>query len=191
MGSVKASLVIISAPSGAGKTTIVKHILQTFPQLTFSISATTRKKRDGEIDGVDYYFLSQEQFQHHINNNDFIEWEMVYEGKYYGTLKTEINRIWNENKTPLLEVDVKGAIRLMTEYKDSEAQSLFIQIPSIAVLKERLEKRASEDAVTIAARIEKAAYELQFVSHFNHVVVNDKLDNCLHEVEQILTKHFL
>ncbi|MFY7651387.1 MAG: guanylate kinase, partial [Chitinophagaceae bacterium] len=128
-----AKIIIITAPSGAGKTTITRYLLEKYPDLAFSISATTRKPRGEEKDGVDYYFLPLEEFTQKIKDNAFIEWEMVYEGKYYGTLKTELERIWQLNKVPLLDIDVKGAIHVQQQFS-TNVLSLFIQPPSVAEL---------------------------------------------------------
>src|ERR1700733_15015842 len=130
-------IIIITAPSGAGKTSITHHLMQTFPQLTFSISAATREARGVEKNGVDYYFMSMEDFKLKIQHGEFVEWEMVYEGKYYGTLKSELERIWKENKIPILDIDVKGAIHVKQQYTHS--LSIFIEPPSILELKRRLE----------------------------------------------------
>jgi guanylate kinase len=124
-------IIIITAPSGAGKTSITRHLLKSFPQqLVFSVSAATRPKRDYEQNGVDYHFISPEDFKEKIKNNEFVEWEMVYEGKYYGTLKSEIQHSWENNQTPLLDIDVKGAMRVQQQYPE-QSLSIFIQPPSI------------------------------------------------------------
>jgi guanylate kinase len=124
-------LIIITAPSGAGKTSITRHLMHTFPQLAFSISAATRQARGQEKDGVDYHFMSLDDFKHKIQHNEFIEWEMVYEGKYYGTLKSELKRIWREGKIPILDIDVKGAIHVKQQFPESTI-TIFIQPPSVA-----------------------------------------------------------
>ena len=128
--AISNKLIIITAPSGAGKTSITHHLMQTFPQLTFSISAATRDARGSEKNGVDYYFMSMDEFKQKIQHNEFVEWEMVYEGKYYGTLKSELERIWQENKIPILDIDVKGAIHVKQQYPDA-AITLFIEPPSV------------------------------------------------------------
>jgi guanylate kinase len=180
-------IIIITAPSGAGKTSITKHLLKTFPdKLAFSISATTRQKRDYEKDGVDYYFISVDEFKDRIQYNDFIEWEMVYEGKYYGTLKSEIRRIWKEDKTPLLDIDVQGAVHLQQEHPE-RTLSIFIEPPSVDELKRRLQSRGTETPENLSARTNKATYELTFKHHFNKVIVNDNLEKACKEAEQIVS----
>lgn len=180
-------IIVITAPSGSGKTTITHHLLKTITQLSFSISAATRQARGYEKNGVDYYFLSAEEFQKKIHQNEFVEWEMVYEGKYYGTLKAELERIWKENKTPLLDIDVKGAIHVQRQYPDSSL-SIFIQPPSIEELKKRLEARGTESESSINARVNKAAYELSFRDEFDKIIINENLEQACAEAEQIVRK---
>jgi guanylate kinase len=167
-------LIIITAPSGAGKTSITRYLMQHFPQLAFSVSAATRQPRGIEKDGVDYHFMSTESFQQKIQHNEFVEWEMVYEGKYYGTLKSELEKIWLDDKIPVLDIDVKGAIHVQQQFPHTSL-SLFIEPPSVEELKNRLQSRGTETAESLAARVNKAAYELSFKEHFNKVVVNDDL----------------
>jgi guanylate kinase len=179
-------IIIITAPSGAGKTSITRHLLKTFPdKLTFSVSAATRQKRDHEKDGIDYYFMSVDEFKEKIQHNSFVEWEMVYEGKYYGTLKSEIHRIWKEEKVPLLDVDVKGAMHVQQQHPE-QSLSLFIEPPSVDELKKRLSGRGTETAESLATRINKASYELSFKDHFNKVIVNDNLERACQEAEKIV-----
>ncbi len=178
-------IIIITAPSGAGKTSITKHLMQHFPQLAFSVSAATRQARGIEKDGVDYHFISTDDFKQKIQHNEFIEWEMVYEGKYYGTLKSELEKIWQQNKIPVLDIDVKGAIHVQQQFPQTSL-SLFIDPPSVSELKKRLQSRGTETAESIAARVNKAAYELSFKDHFNKVVVNDDLQKACIEAEMIV-----
>jgi guanylate kinase len=174
MASAKNKLLIITAPSGAGKTSITKHLMQHFPQLAFSVSAATRQPRGMEKDGVDYHFISTEDFKQKIQHNEFIEWEMVYEGKYYGTLKTELEKIWGQNKIPVLDIDIKGAIHVQQQFPETSL-SLFIEPPSVDELKKRLQSRGTETSESLAARVNKASYELSFKDHFNKIIVNDDL----------------
>ncbi len=185
MNSTQKKIIIITAPSGAGKTSITRHLMKTFPQLDFSVSAATRNPRGTEKNGVDYHFITTEAFQEKIQHNEFVEWEMVYEGKYYGTLKSEMERIWNENKIPVLDIDVKGAIHVQQQYPHSSL-SIFIQAPSIAELRKRLESRGTETAESLAARINKASYELSFRDQFNKTIVNDDLQRACAEAESIV-----
>ena len=179
-------LLIITAPSGAGKTSITRHLMKQFPQLAFSISAATREPRAHEKNGVDYYFISVEDFQHKIQQNEFVEWEMVYEGKYYGTLKNELQRIWNNEQTPVLDIDVKGAIHVQG-LLPGHSLSLFIEPPSVDELKHRLKKRGTETEASLQDRINKAAYELSFKHSFNKVIINHDLAKACKEAEQIVS----
>jgi len=178
-------LIIITAPSGAGKTSITRYLLGKYPLLSFSISATTRKKRGQEVNGVDYYFLEPTDFQQKITENQFVEWEMVYEGMYYGTLKTELQRIWNEGKVPMLDIDVKGAIHVQKQFHVNSL-SLFIEPPSIDALKIRLASRGTETEESLQTRLNKAAYELSFKHHFNKVIHNDDLQKACEETEKTI-----
>lgn len=180
-------VVIISAPSGAGKTTLVKHLLQKYPVLEFSISACSRPKRENEIDGVDYYFFTISEFKNLIAQNQFIEWEEVYPNMFYGTLKKEIERIWNNHHIALFDVDVKGGINLK-KFFAAKAISIFIAPPSIEILKERLINRGSETPETLNTRIEKAQYEMTFSNQFDYIVVNDKLDKAIQNISMIVEK---
>jgi guanylate kinase len=179
-------LIIITAPSGAGKTSITRYLLQHFPQLAFSVSAATRHQRPDEMNGVDYYFMSLEEFQHKIQNQEFIEWEMVYEGRYYGTLKSEIQRLRNNHKIPILDIDVKGAIHVQEQYPE-QSLSIFVQPPSIEELKRRLEFRNTESPEALQDRLSKASYEISFRHHFNNIIVNDNLQNACEEARHIVS----
>lgn len=183
-------LIIIAAPSGAGKTSVTRHLLKALPvQLSFSISAATRLPRNNEKDKVDYYFITVDEFKKRIDNQDFVEWEMVYQGKYYGTLKSEMTRIWQQNKTPLLDVDVQGGINIQQKYPH-QSLSLFIEPPSIEELERRLKARGTETPESLLNRINKAAYELSFKQQFDHIILNDKLEVACAEAEQAV-KEFL
>jgi guanylate kinase len=181
-------IIIITAPSGAGKTSITRHLLKTFPdQLGFSISAATREKRAYEKDGVDYHFMTIDEFKEKIQGNAFIEWEMVYEGKYYGTLKSEIRRIWGGGKTPLLDIDVQGALHVQQENPE-RTLSIFIEPPSVDELKRRLSSRGTETEESLATRVSKSSYELSFKDQFNKVIVNDDLNKACKEAESIVAE---
>lgn len=180
-------IIIITAPSGAGKTSITRHLLKTFPsRLAFSVSATTRKKREYEEDGLHYHFISVDDFKDKIKKNEFIEWEMVYEGKYYGTLRSELQKIWDEGKAPLLDIDVNGAMHVQRRYPD-QSLSVFIEPPSIEELKRRLESRGTETPESLATRLNKAAYEISFKDQFDKVIVNDDLDRACKQAEAIIS----
>lgn len=176
-------IIILTAPSGAGKTSITRYLLKKHPgKLAFSISAATRQARGSEQNGVDYYFMTEEEFTYKIQHDAFIEWEMVYEGKYYGTLKSELERIWAQGKVPLLDIDVKGAIHVQQQFSDTTL-SLFIEPPSITELHRRLSGRGTESAESLQARVSKAAYEISFKHYFHQVIVNDDFKNACEEAE--------
>jgi guanylate kinase len=180
-------IIILAAPSGAGKTTIKGRIMAALPQhLAFSVSATTRQKRAGEQEGVDYCYLTADAFRNMIDADGFVEWEMVYEGMYYGTTKAEMERIWKMSKTPLLDIDVFGAIKVKNNFGD-KALSIFIAPPSIGVLKERLVKRGTDSLETINKRLQKADLEIQQQQHFDEVVLNDDLDMASARVLKLIT----
>jgi len=189
MAADSRKIIIIAAPSGSGKTSITRFLLQKYPALSLSISAATRKPRGEEKDGVHYHFISEEDFKHKIEENAFVEWEMVYEGSYYGTLKAELERIWNLGKTPILDIDVKGAIHLQDQFPN-RCLSIFIEPPSVAELKKRLESRGTETAESLANRVNKASYELSFKNHFHKNILNDDLERACIETEQVI-KEFL
>ncbi|GAB3331368.1 guanylate kinase [Marivirga atlantica] len=179
--------IIFSAPSGAGKTTIVQHLIEKFPQLGFSISACTRDKRGRtEVDGVDYYFLTVEDFKNKIDNNEFVEWEEVYEGNFYGTLKEEIERIWSQGKHVIFDVDVKGGIKLK-EYFGDKALAIFVKVPSIEILEQRLTKRNSESSSSLSQRLYKAKFEMTFEDRFDETLVNEDLQKSLVKAEELVS----
>lgn len=178
-------IIILTAPSGAGKSSIARHLLKKLPFLAFSVSAATREKRKGEVDGRDYYFLQEEDFQQKIKDDAFLEWEMVYKGNYYGTLKSELERIWSEGKTPILDIDVKGAIRVQQEYPKNSF-SIFIEPPSMPELEKRLRGRGTETEEKIQTRLSKAGYEISLKSSFDTIVLNDDLTTACQKVEDAI-----
>lgn len=184
---MKGKLIIFSAPSGAGKTTIVKYLLQQNFNLEFSISATSRKARHTEIQGKDYYFLSEKEFQQRVDNNEFLEWEEVYKGTCYGTLKSEVERIRNLGKNVIFDVDVVGGLNIKKQYGD-QALSVFVQAPSVDELANRLQTRSTETDEKIQIRIAKAEHELSFANKFDVVVVNDNIEEAFLVAENILSK---
>ena len=176
---------IFSAPSGSGKTTIVKHLLENNNDLGFSISASTRDKRGRtEQHGKDYYFLTPEDFKKKIDNNEFIEWEEVYAGNFYGTLKSEIERIWSEGKNVIFDVDVKGGINLKKYFGD-RALAVFVKVPSMEVLIERLRDRGTESEESLSRRLFKANFEMTFQDKFDVVLVNEDLGRSLKEAQKL------
>lgn len=185
MSSGKA--IIFSAPSGSGKTTIVKHLLRKFPNLGFSISACTRDKRGrSEEDGKDYYFLTPESFKEKIDNNEFIEWEEVYEGNFYGTLKEEIQRIWDEGRHVIFDVDVKGGLNLKRYFGDN-GLAIFVKVPSLDDLAERLRDRGTESEASLSRRIYKAKFEMGFQDEFDVILVNEDLERSYAEAEKLVS----
>lgn len=184
---MKGKLLIFSAPSGSGKTTIVRHLLKTIPGLEFSISATSRKIRANEADGRDYYFLSPEEFRKKIENKEFIEWEEVYPDQFYGTLKKEVDRIRNLNHHVVFDVDVIGGLNIKKQF-GSDALSVFIHTPSMEELEKRLRGRSTEDEASLKKRLEKVRQELSYATQFDTVLVNDKLEVALMEAEKIVIK---
>ncbi|MEO0066110.1 MAG: hypothetical protein RI983_1436 [Bacteroidota bacterium] len=189
MGADTRKIIIIAAPSGSGKTSITRYLLQKYPLLSLSISAATRKPRGEEKDGVHYHFISEAEFKLKIEENAFVEWEMVYEGSYYGTLKAELERIWNLGKVPILDIDVKGAIHLQDQFPN-RCLSIFIEPPSVSELKKRLESRGTETPESLANRVNKASYELSFKNHFHRNILNDNLEKACSETEKVI-KDFL
>lgn len=182
-------MIIVTAPSGAGKTTIVRYLLDVFPDLAFSVSATNRERRAHEKDGVDYYFLSTASFENKIEQDAFVEWEEVYENQYYGTLKSEIDRLWKLGKHIIFDIDVKGATNLKKLYPE-QSLAIFIKPPSVEALLKRLQGRGSETPESLRKRIMRAKNELTFEDRFDAVVVNDVLENALKEA-RLLIKDFI
>lgn len=177
--------IIFSAPSGSGKTTIVKHLLEKNPDLGFSISASTRDRRGRmEKNGQDYYFLSPLDFKKKIDNDEFVEWEEVYEGNFYGTLKSEIQRIWDQGRNVIFDVDVKGGLNLKKYFGDN-ALAVFVKVPSLDVLKERLNDRGTESEESLSRRLFKAQFETTFQDKFDKVLINENLNNSLAEAQQL------
>ncbi len=186
---MKKKVIIFSAPSGAGKSTIVGHLLKKFPFLEFSVSATSRKPRGEEIDGKHYYFFSTDQFESKIRNGEFVEYEEVYAGSYYGTLKSEVERIWDKGNIIIFDIDVKGGVNLKRLY-GANAMAIFIQPPSIEELRNRLVGRGTDSAEAIERRVAKAAEELTYADKFDKIIVNDKLELALKEAEEAVASFY-
>ena len=182
-------VIIFSAPSGSGKTTLVKHSLKVFSELQFSISCTTRQPRGSEIHAVDYHFLTPDEFRQKITEDAFVEFEEVYTDKYYGTLKSEVEKIWNQGKVVIFDVDVKGGISLK-KYFGEQALSIFIEPPSIEELERRLITRNTDDAETIRTRVAKAEEEMSYAKDFDKIVINKDLDEAKSEIESLI-KNFI
>lgn len=182
----KGKLIIFSAPSGAGKTTIVHHLLKKVPSLSFSISATTREQRGDEVNGKDYYFISQSDFLHKIAQKEFVEFEEVYSGTFYGTLRSEIQRIWASGKHVIFDIDVEGGLHLKKKYGDN-AMAIFVDPPSLEVLIERLTSRGTDAPEKLAERIKKADKELRYANQFDVVLKNHDLKNACAEAEKLVT----
>lgn len=182
-------VIIITAPSGSGKTTLVKYLLATFPQLNFSISATTRAQRPMEVDGKDYHFISVDHFFAFRDQGLLVEWEEVYPGQFYGTLYSELTKIWKKGNIVLFDVDVQGAIELKNKFKH-QSLSIFIKAPSIEILGERLKKRSTETEESLQKRILKAELETSYASSFEHILVNDRLADAQKQITDIVN-HFL
>jgi len=178
-------LIIFSAPSGAGKTTIVKHLLKKFPNLSFSISATTRELRGTEQHENDYYFITKEDFLHRVARQEFVEFEEVYSGTFYGTLRSEIERIWNEGKHVIFDIDVEGGLRLKRKYED-DALAIFVQPPSLEVLKERLGGRGTDSEEKLQERYIKAEKELKYADKFDVILKNFELETACKEAEELV-----
>lgn len=180
-------MIVVSAPSGSGKTTIVKSLLETRKDISFSVSATSRPPRHNEVDGRDYYFLSTADFRKKIDEAAFVEWEEVYNGHYYGTLKSEVERIWQQGRHVIFDVDVKGGINIKNQYAD-RCLSLFIQAPSVDELEKRLRNRSTDGEETIRERIAKAAFEMSFAKLFDEIVVNDNLEEATAKAEKLVSE---
>lgn len=180
MDKIKGKLLIFSAPSGSGKTTIVRQVLEQISNLEFSISACSRRPREGEMHAKDYYFLSVADFKQKIDNDEFLEWEEVYKNGFYGTLKSELNRIWDNGNNAVFDLDVVGGVNMKKQFVE-KALSIFIKPPSVDILRQRLENRGTENTEQINKRISKAEYELSFAKDFDVVVLNDDLDTAVQE----------
>ena len=184
----RGKLVVVSAPSGAGKTTIARALLDYFPEMTFSVSATTRKKRAGETEGRDYLFLAREDFQRLVDAGKFVEWEEIY-GDLYGTLRSEVDRARREGRHLLFDVDVKGGLSIKRAYPD--ALLIFVRPPSVDVLMERLRGRKTEDDATVARRMARVPMEMELGNRFDHTIVNDVLERAVAEARELVTHHLI
>lgn len=183
-------IIILTAPSGAGKTTLVRHLLKQFPdELAFSVSACTRPNRDYEIEGIHYYFLNPVDFFSKIDQGAFVEWEEVYPGKFYGTLKSEVERLWKDGKIVLFDIDVKGAVKIKSMYP-KETLAIFVSPPSMEKLVERLTERNTESEKSLEERIAKAKEEMAYKDRFDLVLVNDQLDEAKKKVKEIVSNFF-
>ena len=180
-------MIIFSAPSGSGKTTLVRHILKTFPQhIDFSISATSRPKRGIEVNGKDYHYLSVEDFKAKVENNEFLEWEEVYAGTHYGTLREEVDRIWATGKAVIFDIDVEGGLNLKSQFKEN-ALGVFVMPPSIKILEERLHSRSTDNKESIARRIAKAEKELKTAELFDVFILNENLEEACAKAEELVS----
>jgi guanylate kinase len=185
--SFKGKCIIISAPSGAGKTSIVRYLLKHIPELSFSVSATNRKPRVNETNGVDYHFLSTVDFEARIKNKEFVEWEEVYEGQYYGTLQAEVERLWKTDHHVIFDVDVVGGLNLK-EYFGENALSIFVQAPDVKALETRLRSRQTESEEQLAIRLAKAAKEMEFAKDFDEIVINDVFEIACEQAMNLVKK---
>ena len=184
---MEGKLVIFSAPSGSGKSTIVNYLLGRGLGLAFSISATSREPRVGETDGREYHFLSPEKFRELIQEDAFVEWEEVYPGQYYGTLRSEVDRIWERGEHAIFDIDVVGGLNLKEQFGE-QACAIFISPPSLEVLEERLRSRGSDDESSLSKRLGKAGKEMDYASRFDHLVLNERLEHAQAEAESLVRK---
>jgi len=188
---MKGKIIILSAPSGTGKSTIISHLIKNKDlRLGFSVSATSRKPRGEEVDGKDYFFLTEEEFQRRIDNGEFVEWEEVYAGTRYGTLESEVERVTDSGHNLIMDVDVKGALNIKKRFGE-DARSIFIMPPDVATLEKRLRSRATDLEDTIRKRLEKAEFEMGFADKFDSIVVNDRLEDAVRDVECEIRKFAL
>ncbi len=178
-------LIIFSAPSGSGKTTLVHHLLRQIPELQFSISATSREKRAYETDGKDYHFLSPDEFRSRVASGDFVEWEEVYPGTFYGTLKSEIDKILDSGKSVIFDLDVQGGLNLKKRY-GPKALAIFVKVESVAILRQRLTARNTESPEKLATRLSKAEFEMQFAEQFDRVIINQELETAKREAVTVV-----
>jgi len=183
---MQGKVIIVSAPSGAGKTSIVQHLLSVMPELKFSISATTRAKREYEIDGQHYYFLTPDQFKAKLAQDEFLEWQEVYTDQFYGSLKSEVERIWKNNDTVIFDVDVLGGLNIKKFYGDN-ALSVFIEAPTIEELERRLRNRGTETPETLKKRLDKAEFEMSFAKQFDRIILNDDLATAQQEMVNVVS----
>ena len=190
MNSANGKMIIFSAPSGSGKTTLVRHLLKTFPdKIDFSISATSRPRRGVEENGKDYYYLTREEFLQRVEKGDFLEWEEVYAGTHYGTLRSEVERVWASGKAVIFDIDVEGGLNLKSQFGEN-ALSVFVMPPSIQILEQRLKSRSTDSKESIQRRIAKAEKELETASLFDVSILNENLDAACLRAEEVI-KEFL
>jgi len=186
LASKKHKMIVVSAPSGAGKTTIVKHLIQKYPELGFSVSATSRKIREGEKDGREYHFVSSDEFRTMIDQEKLFEWQEVYPGSYYGTQVSEVDRIFSEGQFPVFDLDVVGGLNVKKMHGEN-ALAIFIRPPTYEILEKRLRSRATDSEESLQKRLNKAKWELSLEKDFDAVIVNDKLEDALKQAEKLVT----